>query len=206
MDYNKLGLFITSELAFKFEQQEPFKNCTCRKGIIKNEKNTSVPFEYCDKCTKPFLLENILDVPDRYNKTFKSETFFANEKELLKKQFLLLTGHDYYVKLVGYYLAKKIMLEQKLVTVMVTTKTYKGYQNENEEDSSYNDFIGLKFAEVVLFNDLAGLQSDNNYTLELTGRMDRNQKIIFLNVPKIINLKDSNDLLLPDVFEFEVES
>lgn len=195
-----LDLFISSEIAEKYQRDLPFENCEakCRRGHTENG--------YCPKCTRPYLLKKILEIPPRYNVEFTSNTFFKNIDMLMSKKFLVLKGSSFYVNLAAFYLAKKYVEKNKMA-YHVQTKKFTSYNEVsvlNEE--THTDFLALRYADVILYEDICGKITDINYNVFLQKRMNNNMPIIFFNMPENISLKDSNGSILPDIFEFEVDS
>jgi hypothetical protein len=193
-----LDMFITENIALKFQNELPYKNCDCKHGHV-NEG-------YCPKCTKPFLLNEIFSIPARYNTKFISKSFMDKVDELMNKKFLLLKGSDFYAKLISYYIGKKYVERNKMV-YYVDTKKFQSYNDIIElNEETPKDFLAMRFAEVIIFDDIAGKVSDINYKIMLSKRMDENLPVIFINEPTVVSLKDTSGNLLADVFEYEVDS
>lgn len=227
MENNKLDIFIVNHVSEAFEKMKPYETCpdkfekvideatnkeisrkgVCRRGIVSDFSEDAIkhPFKYCPKCTDPFIKRQILNVPKRFDIKFTSEAFYKKEKELLEKDFLLLEGSDFNTKLIAYYLSKKYV-EQGMVAIKISTKRYDSKPILEDDDDTYNDFLGLRLADVVIFEDMKDM-SDSLYATELNTRMEAVKKIIFINPPKVIKLVDNdNELLSPDIFRYDVDS
>lgn len=195
-----LDMFITTDIAIKFEEQSPYAKCNnigCKKGVMFDG--------YCPICTKPFLLKEILNVPDRYKIPFTCNNLKQNIENLIKNKFIILTGSDFYIKLIAFYIANKIVDKNKMV-YYIQTKRSIDYNNMSELSERVSlDFMAMKFADLLLFDDVSGQLSDVNYKTFLKQRMDNNLPVIFFNHPDIINLKDVKGNLLPDIIEFLVD-
>jgi hypothetical protein len=193
-----LDMFITENIIMKFQEKLPYKNCDCKRGHT-NEG-------YCSKCTKPFLLNEIFSVPARYNVPFTSKSFMDKVNDLMSKKFLLLKGSDFYCKLISFYLGKKYIEQNKMV-YYVDTKKFKNYNDIVElNEETPLDFLAMRFADIVIFDDMAGKISDINYKIMLSKRMGENLPVIFINEPIVVSLKDTSGNLLADIFEYEVDS
>jgi hypothetical protein len=203
-----LDLFIPDDTVLKYGQLKPYKDCeepNCIKGIV--------PTGYCPKCTRPFLLKEILSIPPRVNVSFSSPSYESeivvkdgkNKKILMENTFVILKGSDLYIKLIAYDLAKEYLKQDKFVYAVDTKKfsTYEQVVDFSEETNK--DFLAMKFADVIIFQDIIGKYSDFNYISMLKDRIDNDKKIIFLNEPEIINLRDSHGDISPDICSYTVD-
>jgi hypothetical protein len=209
MHYDKryvIDLFVTDTIAEVYQMEKPYDKCVdkdkgCKKGVRTDGTG------YCSKCIKPFLLKNILNVPPRYDVEFESPSFKNSIKEenLLNQKFLVLTGSDFYIKLVAFYFAKEYIKQDKIVYFVESKmfQTYKQVADFSEE--THIDFLAMRFADVIIFKNTAEKLADMNYKILLQSRMDNNLPIIFLNEPEIISLKDQSGTLFPGIKMYNTE-
>jgi len=184
MNINRLEMFITDDIAERINELKPWEKCEkCRAGY----KSIS---EFCS-CTEQTVIEQILNIPERYKVKFESPAYEKRLPDIIDKPFLILKGAELYVKLIGFDIARKKM-ESGKITV---------YVHSRSREMNPADLVAISQADVILFDDMASKMTDVNYRIELMKRMDRNKQTIFLHSPVCINLEGE-----PDVVEFDVDS
>ena len=185
----RISLFITDDMTEKFSTLQPWKKCKKCKIGYKNE------LELCE-CTEQVVLQEILSVPKRYQVNFVSPAFTQSWEKILEHRFILLRGNDLYVKLVGYFLAKKLVEQGQIVSTVTTQYTMPSI-----------DHTVLTLADTVLFNDMAIRVADVNYKVFINKRMDDNKPIIFFNPPTVIDLVNATTgEVMDDIFDYNVDA
>lgn len=163
-------LFITDEIKNKLYTKDILKGCEkCSYGVIDDE--------ICDCCLQNILLL-ILDIPKRYDIEFNISSSLKKQIDL-KKDFIVLTGENKYVKLVGFYLAKEFIKHDNLVKYV-----------SSKEIITPEDITALNKADVILFEDIYKKKSDLYYKDCLLKRIDNNRKVIFLNGTELVEFDD----------------
>lgn len=185
----RISLFITDDMTEKFSTLQPWKNCSKCKIGYKNE------LELCE-CTEQVVLQEILNVPKRYQVNFISPAFAQSWEKILEHKFILLRGNDLYVKLVGYFLANKLVEQGQIVSTVATQYAMPPI-----------DHTSLTLADMVLFNDMAIRIADVNYKVFINKRMDDNKPIIFFNPPTVIDLVNAaTGEVMEDIFDYNVDA
>lgn len=178
---NKLEIFITDEIAERINEISPWDKCDKCKAGYKSL------LEFCD-CTKKVVIDEILNVPERYRIDFSSKAYEKDLPELLNKKFVILQGGDFYVKLIGFDMAKRKATEGNVCGFV--------YTKSGMMDST--DVVYLAEADLILFNDVAKKMTDVNYRIELVKRMDKNKQTIFLHSPLFTQIEDEPDVKVYD--------
>jgi hypothetical protein len=180
MKQDIIELLATDEVATKFQKLKPWENCKkCDNGVIIETG------EIC-QCSLEVILSLILNVPERYNINFRLNDSIKNQ--IGNNKFLVLTGENKYIKLVGYGIGKEKIKSGKLVKYIDTKQTIEP-----------QDIAAFKKADVVLFEDIYKNRSDFAFKNFLLKRIDDNKETIFFGKTDIIEFDE-------DFLEIEVDT